>query len=144
MLRRGGRGGKFRDEGRDKAGKGGEDGDQSHATPPSPPLPGRLRVKIATTASVDSPQDRADLGVVQHVIPKPVVVLRASLSKLALVKRQMPIGVQAGGNPQRVSRKIALVAVLATNGKHGVGLWRHVEAPVAQGIEVPVAAAVVL
>lgn len=46
--------------------------------------------------------------------------------------------------PQCISREFALVAILGADGEASLPGWRHVETAVAQRVEMPVAAAVVL
>lgn len=59
-------------------------------------------IRAAPPGSVNGPQNAPGLGVLQHVLPQPVVMLGTGLSKSTFCKRQMAVGIQAGGNPQGI------------------------------------------
>ena len=54
--------------------------------------------------SVNGEQDSVRLRVLEHVLPQHVVLVRASLSKSAIAKRQMTVGIETTCDPKGVSR----------------------------------------
>ncbi len=95
-----------------KGGKGGKGGASApafwkttpFATFPGLPLPGfeNCRCAAAPAASVDGPQDAGCLGVVQCVVPQPVVLPTAHVGKPVRSKRQVAICVETRGDPQGI------------------------------------------
>lgn len=79
----------------------------------------------------------------QHVVPQQVILLGARLDKrIVAIERQVAIGIEAGCNAQGIGRQVALEAVIATHPKQPAGIRRQVKAPIAQCVELPVAAVV--
>ena len=70
--------------------------------------------------------------------PQQVVLLGTGLRYPIPPKRKLTEGVQADSDAKCIRRQLALVAVLAGDGKLCVEAWRHVEATVAKRVERPV------
>lgn len=81
---------------------------------------------------------------VHHVLPQQVILLGTGLGKLPRTERQVAVGKQADRDPEGVRRHEPLPAILADHLELPVAVRRHIEPAVAQRMEQPVPAAIVL
>ena len=80
----------------------------------------------------------------QHKVPQHVILPCARVRKLVVAETQVTVGVKTDRDAQSVRRHHAFVAVLADDLKPTVAVRGHVETTVAQGVKLPVSAAVVI
>jgi hypothetical protein len=95
-------------------------------------------------ASVGRPQNGPDLGMLEHVLPQPVVMTGAHPCESPIAEGHVTVSVQAGGDTQGVRRQVTLEHVVAGDVKDIVSRRCHVEAAVAERVEIPVTTFVVL
>lgn len=99
---------------------------------------------MSTPASVDRSENALRFRVIQHVLPQPVVLLCACLGKPGnIAKRQMAVGVEAYGDSQGIGGQIACIAIVTDHLEIVVCIRCHIEATIAQGVELPVTTVVI-
>ncbi len=101
-------------------------------------------IGFSRVPSVDGLQYLPCLGMLEHELAQPVVVLCEDQCDSGRRREgEVAVRIKAGGNPEGVGRQGPFVAVLARDPKACFRVRRHVEAAVAEQVERPVAAAIV-
>ena len=114
-----------------KGGKGGTWGDRV-ATP----------FTAFAAFSIDGAQNCLRFRMLKQILPQQVIVPSAGFCQSAITKAQVAECIHAGSDAQSVGRQPSVVAVLATDGKHGVVARAHIEASVSQRVKCPVRAGI--